>query len=381
MKILIDARFYGLEYAGLGRYTKNLIDELIKNDRKNSYTLLLRKKYYNKLKLPKNWKKVNAFIDHYTLSEQIKLPKILKKQEVDVVHFPHLNIPIFWQGNFVVTLHDMTMHKRGRQATTLSLPKYLVKGLIYRLVFRKAVIKSTQIIVPSKSVKRNLVDYYTVKKEKINVIYEGFDKAIVGSIPFLNKTKILQKYQLVNKKYLLYVGGTYPHKNLDRAIEALSIVNQAKDKIYFLIASSKSIFTNRLKDAAKKYNVEKYMKFVDFIPDDELGVLMNKSLAFIYPSTSEGFGLQGIEAMASGTLLLASNISTFKEIYQENAIYFNPYDFSSIAKSVIEAKSLKDRKREEMIKKSQQFINRYSWAKMAKQTVSIYEDSYRLRSS
>lgn len=380
MKILIDARFYGLKYAGLGRYTKNLIDELIKLDDKNKYTLLLRKKYYKSLKLPANWKKVKADFGHYTLSEQIKLPKLLNKQDVDLVHFPHLNIPIFWQGDFVVTLHDMTMHKRGRDATTLSLLKYLAKGSIYRYVFRTAVNKSIQIIVPSNSVKKDIVNHYQISKDKIRVIYEGFDFKITDSISGSNISKVLKKYQLINKKYLLYVGNTYPHKNLDRAIEAVSGVNKKGHELYFLIASSRNIFTDRLRNAAEEYGVEKYIKFSDFIPDNELGVLLNNSLAFIYPSLSEGFGLQGIEALASGTLLLASNIPTFKEIYKDNAQYFNPYDFSSIVKTIQDAISLSSQERQRIINNGQRFIKRYSWAKMAKQTLKIYEDCNRLRS-
>lgn len=379
MKILIDARFYGFEYAGLGRYTKNLIDELVKYDDKNKYTLLLRGKYYKSLKTPANWKKVKADFGHYTLSEQIKLPKLLNKQDVDLVHFPHLNIPIFWKGDFVVTLHDMTMHKRGRDATTLSYPKYLAKGSIYRYVFRKAVNKSIQIIVPSNSVKRDIVNYYQISKDKIKVIYEGFDIKITDSISGSNISKVLKKYQLINKKYLLYVGNAYPHKNLIRAIEAVFGVNKKGYKLHFLIASSRSIFRNRLRKAAEEYEVEKYIKFSDFIPDNELGVLLNNSLAFVYPSLSEGFGLQGIEAMASGTLLLASNISVFKEIYKDNALYFNPYDFSSIAKVMEEAIEISSDKREQMIKRGQRFIKRYSWSKMAKQTLKIYEDCNRLR--
>lgn len=380
MKILIDARFYGLEYAGLGRYTKNLIDELIKLDDKNKYTLLLRKKYYKSLKLPANWKKVKVDFGHYTVAEQIKLPKILNKQDVDLVHFPHLNIPIFWKGDFIVTLHDMTMHKRGRSATTLSYPKYLAKGSIYRHVFGKAVNKSIQIIVPSNSVKKDIVNYYQINKDKIKVIYESFDNKIADSISGSNFSKVLKKHQLKNKKYLLYVGNTYPHKNLTRAIEAVSRVNKKGYELYFLIATSRNIFANRLKKAAEEYGGKKYIKFLDFIPDNELGVLLNNSLAFIYPSLSEGFGLQGIEAMASGTLLLASNIFTFKEIYKDNAQYFNPYDFSSIVKAIEDVISLSDQERHRIIEKGKGFIKRYSWAKMAKQTLNIYEDCNRLRS-
>ena len=121
MKILIDGRLYGLENAGLGRYLINLIDWLGRLDAKNEYVLLLRKKYFEKLNIPHNWKKVLADFPHYSFAEQFKLPALISSEHPDIVHFPHFNVPIFYRGNYVVTIHDMLMHKSmGLAATTLS---------------------------------------------------------------------------------------------------------------------------------------------------------------------------------------------------------------------------------------------------------------------
>ena len=174
MKILIDARLYGLENAGLGRYTMNLVQELIKLDRKNDYVLLLRKKYFDKLSLPANWEKVLADFRHYGFLEQTAVPRIITREKPDLVHFPHFNIPVFFNGNFVVTVHDMLMHKfAGLSASTLPAPLYFLKQLIYRGVFRRAVFGSKKIIVPSQAVKDEILGYYKkIDEEKIKVIYE-----------------------------------------------------------------------------------------------------------------------------------------------------------------------------------------------------------------
>ena len=173
MRILIDARLYGLENAGLGRYTINLIRELSKIDTRNDYAMLLRKKYFDKLDLPDNWKKVLADYRHYSPAEQTLLPKVINEQNPDIVHFPHFNIPLFYKGKFVVTIHDMLMHKfAGLSATTLPAPLYFLKQLIYRAVFRKAIHSSVKIIVPSEVVKKEILEYYKIDKEKIKVIYE-----------------------------------------------------------------------------------------------------------------------------------------------------------------------------------------------------------------
>lgn len=174
MKILIDARLYGLENAGLGRYVINLVSELSKIDKRNEYVILLRKKYFEDLSLPKNWTKVLADFKHYSFLEQVYLPKIIRSIKPDIAHFPHFNIPIFYNGKFIVTIHDMLMHKqKGFEATTLDPIRYLIKRTMYKLVFRQAVVKADQIIVPSYAVKSELVNYYRIGGEKVEVIYEG----------------------------------------------------------------------------------------------------------------------------------------------------------------------------------------------------------------
>jgi len=174
MRILIDGRLYGLENAGLGRYVMNLVNELSKLDSQNEYVLLLRKKYYNSLKLPVNWKKVLADFRHYSFAEQVKLPGIIGGEKPDLVHFPHFNVPVFYRGRYVVTIHDMLMHRfAGLSATTLPALFYLFKQSVYKFVFSMALKKAVMIIVPSETVKRDLIRYQKIDPRKVEVIYEG----------------------------------------------------------------------------------------------------------------------------------------------------------------------------------------------------------------
>ena len=152
----------------------NLIQELAKADKENKYFILLRKKYFNELSLPENFEKVLADFRHYSFREQIALSKIIREIAPDLVHFLHFNVPIFFRGRYLVTIHDIVMHRHwGRQATTLPLPLYLVKRLGYRLVFDRAVKKALKIIVPSDFVKKELVNFYKLDPKKLEVIYEG----------------------------------------------------------------------------------------------------------------------------------------------------------------------------------------------------------------
>jgi glycosyltransferase involved in cell wall biosynthesis len=174
MRIVIDGRFYGLENAGLGRYTINLIQELALQDKKNEYYLLLRKKYFKQLKLSTNWIQVLADFPHYGLQEQIALSRLISSLKPDLVHFLHFNVPVFYRGDYVVTIHDLLMHKqKGLAATTLPAAKYFLKRLGYKTVFARAVKKAKKIIVPSRAVKKELVDYYQINSRKVVVTYEG----------------------------------------------------------------------------------------------------------------------------------------------------------------------------------------------------------------
>jgi glycosyltransferase involved in cell wall biosynthesis len=290
-----------------------------------------------------------------------------------MVHFPHFNVPALYKGKYVVTVHDMTMHRQGKVASKLPLPVYFLKRLPYKFIFRKAIQNSKKIIVPSKSVKRDLMDYFGVEKEKVCVTYEGVDEGISPG-----NENLYNKYGLKGEKYFLYVGNAYPHKNLERVIEAIKYLNEKRKlRIFFAVASSRDFFIDRLEKEVKKLKAQKYVKFLGFVPDDGLSVLYRKSVGYIFPSLAEGFGLPGIEAIKAGTLLLASDIRVFREVYKDNAHYFNPYDFSSMSKTIEAAMKIKSKERSRLISKSQEFIKKYSWEKMAKQTRKIYSDALR----
>ncbi len=368
MKILLDARLYGLENAGLGRYTINLIRELGKVDKKNEYVVLLRKKYYDSINLPKNWKKVLADFHHYSFAEQVLLPGLIKKEKPDITHFLHFNVPIFFSGKFIVTIHDMLMHDfAGLSATTLPGPLYFIKQFAYSLVFRKAALSSSKIIVPSDTVKEEIKKYYKLNDSKLQTIYEGVDEKIFAGVD-----------KKIGSPYFVYAGNAYPHKNLTRLVEAIIMLNKNRDeKILLVIASARNVFIKRLERMVANLNANDLVKLLGFVADVELGSLYKNSLGFVFPSLSEGFGLPGLEAMNSGTLLLASEIPVFKEIYDNNAIYFNPFDFSSIEKAMENVLEMGDTLRRDKILASQKFSKRYSWAKMAGETLKIYENTFK----
>lgn len=174
MKILIDARLYGPKDTGIGRYTQKLVENLVKIDAKNKYLILLRKSDYESLKFPENWTKVLADFKHYTFEEQFKMPLLLLKLNAELVHFPHFNVPILFFGKYLVTIHDLIMHKfTNGSATTRKFPIYQIWRLGYHIAFAKAVYGSKKIIVPAISIKNDVVNFYKINPKKVEVTYEG----------------------------------------------------------------------------------------------------------------------------------------------------------------------------------------------------------------
>lgn len=173
-------------------------------------------------------------------------------------------------------------------------------------------------------------------------------------------------------KYFVYTGNSYPHKNLKRLVEAMVLVNQ-RYNVKLKISSSRGVFTERLESLIREKGAENYIELLGYVKDSDIKDLYKNSLAFVFPTLSEGFGLPPKEAIEFGTLAIVSNIPVLKEVYAESVLYFNPLDVKSIAKTMEQVLSMSTKERREKIKYAQKFLKRYSWQKMAKKTVKVYK--------
>jgi len=363
MKIVIDARILGEFHGGIGRYSKNILQNLVVlNNEKNKYFVFVNKKdkkVIEEINLPKNWEVIYVNFSHYSFTEQIKLLFLLNKIKSDLVHFTHFNIPVLYKKKFIVTIHDLSMHKKnGLNSTTKNPFVFFVKRIGYKLAFNIAIKNSIKIVAPSLVVKNEICKKYKVDENKVVVIYEGVD----------SKFYTLKKYKTTYDNYFFYAGSAYPHKNLDRAIEGFLDFNKS-GKYKFVITGLNNKFAIKLKQKISNDNIV----VLGFVEEEELISLMKNAIAFIFPSTMEGFGLPGLEAMASKTLVACSNISIFKEIYENNVIYFNPFDFSSISKVLLQIVELDHKKRKLIIEKAYKQAQKFSWEKCTKETLKLYE--------
>jgi glycosyltransferase involved in cell wall biosynthesis len=174
--------------------------------------------------------------------------------------------------------------------------------------------------------------------------------------------------------YFVYVGNAYPHKNLPRLVEAMVLLNtKSKQVIKLKISSSRGIFTERLEKIIKDKNAEKYVELLGYVSDKDIPRLYKNSICFVFATLSEGFGLPPKEAIESGTFAIISDIPVLKEVYKDTVIYFDPYNVKSIVHTMGTVLKMKESERQKRIKYAQEFLKRYSWKKMAEETLKIYE--------
>jgi len=367
MKIGIDARLYGVSDRGIGRYTEKLIYYLEKIDQQNEYYIFLRQDGFNQYQPQnKNFHKVLANFQPYSLKEQIIFPFKIYKYHLDLVHFPHFNVPVFYRKLFIVTLHDLIITRfpeSRRKSTRLPLPIYYLKLFFYNLVLKNALSKSKKIIAVSEATKKDILEILKVKSEKISVIYEGVDLLKISNSQCLISKKI-------ENPYILYVGAAYPHKNLERLLNAFKKLNHPFLKL--VLIGKKDFFYQRLEKYNQKLGLNGKVIFTGEVSDKELVGFYKNALFFIFPSLFEGFGLPGLEAMAYGLPVAASSISSLKEILGEAAYYFNPYNNEEIVEA-IEKLTIDESLREKLKKLGLERVKQFSWQKMAEKTLEVYE--------
>lgn len=374
MRIGIDARLWGPYGRGVGRYVQNLVTNLEKSDRKNEYVIFLRKGSYD-LYHPrnKNFHKVLADVGWYGIEEQLALPGIFASQNLDLLHVPHFNVPIMYKGKLVVTIHDLTMLKfGGRETSTLSLPSYLLKRMGLRLIISSAVSRASAIITPSQFVREDVAKNFGISPKKIFVTYEAGN--LVGKERTDRERKVenvLGKYR-ITKPYFLYVGGFYPHKNVDRLVEAVKILNEKiRQQAQLVLVGGKDSFLEKTVRRALRTGALKYITLTDYVTDADLIDLYREAEAFVQPSLLEGFGLGSVEAMSLGVPVVQSNASCLPEIAGDAAFYFDPYDPKDMAEKlsrVLGDKALRQKLSTAGLKKAKEF----SWEKMARETFEVY---------
>jgi len=372
--IVIDCRFWGSRHTGLGRYTKSLIIALHRQRPSYHITLIVNPRYKKNIKkLTPRFNHVACHAPHYSFTEQLEIPQLIKTLNPHLTHFLHFNTPLLTPKPFMVTIHDLIKHhSKGMQTTTQWPFVYPVKRLGYYFSVYHAIYHSQRILTPSQWVKQDILAHFKTDSKKIIVSSEAADQIFFE--PVKNQKPPL------SGNYLIYVGNAYPHKHIIQLIKAIQKYNQkTQQDLKLLIISSRDIFYHRLRQQIRKLNALYIVKLKDFTTDKDLRYYYHHSSAFITASLYEGFGLPGLEAMASKTLVLAADRAAMPQVYQGHATYFDPENLDDMVKKIDSVVRLSALKRQQRIQKAYQYAAGFSWDKTAQVTLKAYEDCLSLR--
>ncbi|MFZ4631598.1 MAG: glycosyltransferase family 4 protein [Patescibacteria group bacterium] len=391
MRIGIDARFYGPVGKGLGRYTQEIVDNIIKISSSNnksdkgvdfSFVIFLSPENFDEFICEtENVKKVCLKVSWYSWQEQLLMPYYIWRENLGLIHYPHFNVPILTPCKFVVTIHDLILtHFPTLRATTLAPFLYYLKNFAYRLVISFAIKRSRKIITVSEFTKKDLIDQFGVKADKIEVTYEGVANLAKGSdslfVAKLDNKETLKQYNISNN-FLLYVGNAYPHKNLDFLLRVFSKLIIERPDLRLVLVGKEDYFYDKVHELAgnlglwKKDDINSSVIFPGYVPDTQLEILYQEAKVYIFPSLYEGFGLPPLEAMARSCPVISSDRASLPEILGSAALYFNPEKEEDLLKKIIKVLEEKEL-RDEMIFHGLEQVKKYNWWQCANETLAIY---------
>lgn len=363
MRVGIDARFYGSVGKGLGRYTEKLIVHLerIASSGDEFVVFLRRENFDEYVPSRPEFRKVLADYPWYGFLEQFAFPFLLLRERLDLVHFPHFNVPLLYFRPFVVTIHDLILLRYPTtRNTTGSVITYRLKYLAYRFVIAGAVRRASRILTVSHFTETDILREYPEATGKIVVAYEGCE---------LGRVEPEQPPRGILSPYFLYVGNAYPHKNLESFIP---LARRFPD-IRFVLVGKSDFFYERLRVKAEADGV-KNIVFPGFVPDDDLVALYRGAQGYVFPSLYEGFGLPPLEAMRLGTPVIASSRGSLPEVLGDAALFFDPEDGETLVRHV-EALLADPELARSLREKGYARAKRFRWEDMAGTSLRTYREA------
>jgi glycosyltransferase involved in cell wall biosynthesis len=382
MRIGIDARTIlnpeKGDSIGTGHYTYQLIRNLLDIDKENEYVLFF--DFRVREKDVKKFTRPNVKICFYPFSDYKKyLPgayneilgsATLHREKLDLVHStsPTSRIPTSYNGKLVVTVHDLAVYKVPEVFPKL----YRTKT---RAVINLMVGKAQKIIAVSNSTRRDICEIFECPENKIETIYGGLDKRFFdpGVIPF---EKLVSKFDL-KKRYILFLGTLEPVKNISRLLEAFKNFSEYWEKqkdrreYQLVIGGKRGWLASEYKQIIEDMGLDKKVVFTGYVVGDELVPLFHGAEFFVMPSLYEGFGTTVLEALATQTPAIVSNVSSIPEIAKDAAILVNPLDTKAIAQAMIDL-SKNEEMKQQLRQKGLEQAKKFDWKKCAEETLRVY---------
>ncbi len=349
--------------TGVEHYAKQLILHLAEIDRQNKYVLYLRTRpeaWFSSL--PENFTlKIMPFPVFWT---QIRLSWEMFWHKPDVLFIPASALPLLHPKMSVVTIHDLAWKFFPKTFTWFN-RNFLEWST------RFAVKNAAKIIAVSQSTKKDILKFYNIKNENINVIYHGFEEIANNHLNSKELTAdVTVKYQIHNIKYVLFLSTLQPRKNLEGLIDAFKLLKNENPEIkHKLVVVGKPgwKFGNILEQIEQNKD---FVIYLNHISDSDRMEIMKNADLLVLPSFYEGFGMQILEAFSVGVPVATSNISSMPEVAGEAAVYFDPKNIQEI-KNAIKAVLLDKSFAQKLSDKGPMRLKDFSWKKCAEETLKV----------
>lgn len=369
LRIGIDTRELEGNRTGVGRYLFNLLHEWSEIAPQNNYILFFKRyipddRLLNKGCFSKRLLSLPGIIDRNIIWEQIYLPISLRKENLDLFFSPSYTIPFFIKGRAIVTIHDISYEVN---------PEWfpLREALIRRLFTRLSVRKADAVITISEFSKKDILRFYSLNDQKIKVIYPA-PESIFNSTIYRDSIEDVKERYNTGERFILYVGSILNRRPIEILLKAFSkVTNKDKGLKLVIVGENRTRPKKDLDGLIKNLGIEGSVIHLDYVSDNELALLYRTAHIFIYPSLYEGFGLPLLEAMASGTPVIAPNLASFPEIVRDNGILIDRMDEDEISTAILKVigdNSLRDDYR----KKGKERAAEFSWQDSARKHLELF---------
>jgi glycosyltransferase involved in cell wall biosynthesis len=357
-RLLINLSFLPSQPTGLATYAANLFPHL-----RSLEPILLSPTTiagFDCQLVPPNLTESGGTKSHFRrlLWTQFQLPQIYQKLNASLLFSPIPEAPIYRQCPSVITVHDLIPLRFPRRFSPLT--RY------YRHYLPFVLQQARHIICNSQATARDLVDFFGISVDKITPILLAHDTNNFRPIALSETNK---NYSC---RYFIYVGRHDPHKNLARLIEAFAAISNNFEYQLWIVGNPDSRYTPKLKAQALELGREKQVKFLNYLPYEQLPILLNQAIALVFPSLWEGFGLPVLEAMACGTPVITSNLASLPEVAGEATLLVDPENTAEITAamaSIAEDSQLHS----QLSRLGRERASQFSWEKTAGETQLVLQ--------
>lgn len=378
MKIAIDIR--RIDDFGVGTYIRNLVEKLAGREADHDYFLLGHSDAGEVLgSLPENFRLVKWSRSQGWRAEW-QLHQLVQTTGADLLHIPYLLPVLMVPCRYLMTVHDVAeflypQHTSWRQTVQ------------FRLT-RRAMLKAERILAVSRATQRDIENLFRIPPQRIAVIPNALDERFLlagrvsgqsGGAARREEVRLAHERYGVRDPFLLYVGSARPQKNLARLIEAFAAVkgelieDPRYQNLKLLIIGDELSEQPELRHTVARTRMSKDVRFLGFVPLEILRIFYQSAEVFVFPSLHEGFGLPPLEAMAMGTPVVTSNLSSLPEVVGDAAVTVHPENVFDIARGVLRA--LRDEAlREDLRARGRQQITRFSWDRSVDQLLEVYAE-------